>query len=105
VPALAALGHAQVPVALGARRALGLHWRAAGDIDDLPLSGVGVEPLERDGPDAHAVLLGDLLDDVLGERHGQPDGARQGAVVRVRHAASPRSVNRVTIWRMSVSET
>nr|WP_164904000.1 hypothetical protein [Nonomuraea polychroma] len=57
VPAFAALGLAQLLVALSARRALAVHRRAAGNIDDLPLAGVGVEPFERDGPDAHAVEL------------------------------------------------
>src|SRR5690606_35266532 len=76
VPALAALGHAELPVALGARRALAVEGGPARNVDDLGFAGHDVESPQRDGPDADPVKLGDLFEYVTGHRHGLTDGPR-----------------------------
>ncbi|MCC5580239.1 hypothetical protein IMZ11_31895 [Microtetraspora sp. AC03309] len=63
VPALPALGHAQLPVPLRAWRAFAFERGTARHVNGFELTGDGVEPPEGDGADAHAVLLGDLFDD------------------------------------------
>lgn len=80
VPALAALGFAQLLVAGGARRALGFLGSAAGDVERLGHAGVGVQAPQFEGADADPVEFGDLDCHVQGEVQAVTDEAGQGAV-------------------------
>jgi hypothetical protein len=78
VPAFAALGSAQCPLAFGARGADGGEGVPARDEHLLGLPGFKVGAAELDGAHAPAVLDGQLADNITGQRHGQPlrSGAR-----------------------------
>nr|WP_242659689.1 hypothetical protein [Thermostaphylospora chromogena] len=105
VPAFPALSHPKLPVALGAARALALQRRPARHIDDLGPARGQVDPLERNGTDAHAVLHGNRLDDFAGGGRQPFYDLRTGRTVGHRHAASPHSAYSATMSRMSASET
>jgi hypothetical protein len=105
VPALAALGHPQMPIPLGTRRTLARQGRPTRHIDDLGFAGRGIDALERDGPDAHPVLDGDGLDHITGQRLRHPNRTRGSAVCRCGHAASPGSGTHLAVWPHSRHST
>jgi hypothetical protein len=72
VPALPELRHPHLTAPLGARRAVRRQRVATGDLDDLALPGLRVDPAHRNRFDADTVLDRDRLDDVPGNRHARP---------------------------------
>ena len=82
VPALAALGRPQGLGPLGAGRADRGEGVPARDEHLLDLAGLHVGAAELDGPDAAAVLDGQVADDIAGQRHGQPLGRVVRGVIR-----------------------
>ena len=77
VPAFAALRGAQDPGPLGARRAHRGQGVPARDQHLLDVAGVDLGPAQLHRPQAGAVLGGQLLDHVPGQRHGHPLGPRR----------------------------
>ena len=77
VPAFAALRGPQDPGSLGARRAHRGQGVPARDEDLLDMAGVDLGPAQLHRPQAGAVLSGQVLDHVAGQRCGHPLGPRR----------------------------
>ena len=84
VPALAALDHPQPAGLVCAGRALVGPGGSAGDGDDVDAAGGGVDAAHGQWPDADAVLFGQGLGDISGQRQcgalrpGHPRGINAG---------------------------
>ncbi len=83
MPALAALRGPEGPGPLGAGGADRGEGVAAGYEHLLDGAGVEVGAAQLHGPDAGAVLDGQILDDLTGERHSQPLGAGPSRYVQL----------------------
>ena len=83
VPALPALGRPQGFGSLGAGRTDRSEGVPAGHEHLLDGAGVEVGPAQLHGANAGAVLDGQVLDDLTGERNGQPLGAGPSRYVQL----------------------